>query len=71
MAYTQRVAIVGGGIASFVAGIEQHALFRFYENILPILKRLGVDDNFTGASDTPFSLRRSVSPGLQGGQAVL
>jgi uncharacterized protein with NAD-binding domain and iron-sulfur cluster len=93
---TLKIAIVGGGIASFVAGItlrerlphatitlycvtgetmiggqlaswnEQgypvehglHALFGFYDHILPILKKIGAYDNFTRSKEHIFIRER-------------
>jgi uncharacterized protein with NAD-binding domain and iron-sulfur cluster len=92
----QKIAIVGGGIASFVAGItlreklpsaeitlycaasetmiggqlaswnEQgypvehglHALFGFYDHILPILKKIGAHENLTRSKNHIFSCER-------------
>src|SRR5580704_2031107 len=91
-----KIAIVGGGIASFVAGItlrerlpnaaitlysaadetmiggqlaswdEQgypiehglHALFGFYDHILPILKKIGVYENLTRSKEHIFVRER-------------
>jgi uncharacterized protein with NAD-binding domain and iron-sulfur cluster len=91
-----KIAIVGGGIASFVAGItlreklpsaeitlysaasetmiggqlaswnEQgypvehglHALFGFYDHILPILKKIGAHENLTRSKQHIFSCER-------------
>jgi uncharacterized protein with NAD-binding domain and iron-sulfur cluster len=91
-----KVAIVGGGIASFVAGItlreklpnaaitlycaasetmiggqlaswdEQgypvehglHALFGFYDHVLPLLKKIGADENLTRSKEHIFTHER-------------
>lgn len=96
MPTSSRILIVGGGIASFVAGIELrrqlpraeitilsaaneqtlgghlaswdehgypiehglHALFGFYDNILPLLRRLGVIENFTRSPKHTFVFER-------------
>lgn len=96
MKQAPKVLIIGGGIASFVAGIELrekipnaeitilsaanesmlggqlaswdvdefpiehglHALFGFYNHILPILKKVGADKNFTKSAKRTFVYER-------------